>query len=117
LVIRELSITSPTLIYAFVPQILDLIWVALRDPKVIQNNLMSIVYLCLCKINIRESAADALNASFLLIQQRDSQQRRQWYRKIYDEAEKGITKINTTDSIHGSLLALRELLANTGKVH
>ena len=34
LVIKELAISAPTLIYTSIPQILDLLWVALRDPKV-----------------------------------------------------------------------------------
>jgi FKBP12-rapamycin complex-associated protein len=42
--------------------------------------------------------------------------RRQWYRKIYEEAERGIQKLNSADAIHGSLLAFRELLTHTGKV-
>ncbi|KAJ3083694.1 phosphatidylinositol kinase- protein kinase tor1, partial [Quaeritorhiza haematococci] len=98
LVLRELAISAPTLIYAYVPQVLDLIWVALRDPKV----------------TIREGAADALNACLELVYQRESQLRRQWYRKIFEEAQKGL-KLNSPDAIHGSLLILRELLTHTGK--
>ncbi|KAJ3318282.1 phosphatidylinositol kinase- protein kinase tor1, partial [Blyttiomyces sp. JEL0837] len=98
LVLRELASSAPTLIYSYVPQILDLVWVALRDPKVV----------------IREGGAEALSACLSLLQQRESQQRRQWYRKIYDEAERG-TKSSSSDAIHGSLLVFRELLTHTGK--
>ncbi len=34
LVLRELATHAPTLVYTFIPQILDLIWVPLKDPKV-----------------------------------------------------------------------------------
>ncbi|GAO47492.1 hypothetical protein G7K_1698-t1 [Saitoella complicata NRRL Y-17804] len=97
LVLRELAINSPTLIYSYVPQILDLIWVALRDPKVI----------------IRDSAADALSACLEIIYQRESQLRLQWYTKILEEAQHGL-RLNTADTIHASLLTYRELLLRAG---
>ena len=97
LLLRELAKNSPTLFYAYVHQVLELIWVALRDSKVL----------------IREAAAEALSACLEIIYQRDSQLRLQWYTKILDEAHHGI-KIGTTDSIHGSLLTYRELLLRAG---
>ncbi|TPX35002.1 hypothetical protein SmJEL517_g02512 [Synchytrium microbalum] len=93
LVLRELAANAPIFIYSYVPQILDLIWVALRDSKVV----------------IREGAAETLSATLDLVNQRESHSRRQWYRKIFDEAQKGF-KMNTADAIHGSLLTLRVLL-------
>jgi len=33
-VLKELAQNAPILIYAYVPQILNLIWVVLKDPKV-----------------------------------------------------------------------------------
>lgn len=74
LVLRELATNASTLIYAYIPQILDLVWVALRDPKVL----------------IREGGADALKACLVLVQVRDNYLRRQWYKKIFDEALKGM---------------------------
>ncbi|TPX38402.1 hypothetical protein SeMB42_g06762 [Synchytrium endobioticum] len=93
LVLRELAANAPIFIYSYVPQILDLIWIALRDFKVV----------------IREGAAETLGATLELVNQRESHSRRQWYRKSFDEAQKGF-KLNTTDAIHGSLLTLRVLL-------
>ncbi|KMU76074.1 phosphatidylinositol 3-kinase tor2 [Coccidioides immitis RMSCC 3703] len=93
LVIRELAKGSPTLIYGFVAQILELIWVAIRDPKVL----------------IRETSADAISECFEIISARDSQVRHQWFAGIYDETLLGLRSTNV-DWIHGSLLALRELL-------
>ncbi|KAJ3291491.1 phosphatidylinositol kinase- protein kinase tor1 [Rhizoclosmatium sp. JEL0117] len=99
LVLKELSLSSPTLIFSYVPQILDLVWTALRDPKV----------------TIRESGAEVLSACLQLMQQRDSHLRRQWYRKIYDEAERGIQKTLNPDPLHGCLLVYRELFGHAGK--
>jgi len=50
------------------------------------------------------------------VYQRESATRKQWYGKIFDEAKNGF-KFNSTDAIHGSLLSLRELLSQTGKVN
>ncbi|KAK9465831.1 armadillo-type protein [Lipomyces arxii] len=97
LIISELARNSPTILYAYVPQILDLIWVALRDPKV----------------NVRNDAADALQACLKIIYQRDNQLRQQWYSKIYEETQKGF-RIGSADAIHGSLLVYRELFEQAG---
>lgn len=92
LLLRELARNAPTLVNAFVTQILELIWVALRDPK----------------LGIRESAADAVSACFAIIAARDSQTRQQFSR-IYDETLQGL-RSSTIETVHGSLLVLKELL-------
>ena len=94
LVIRELARYSPTLLYGFVPQIFELIWVALRDSKSI----------------IRETSAEAVSGCFAIIVARDTQIRQQWFSRVYDEALAGLKSPNI-DWIHGSLLILNELLA------
>lgn len=93
LVMRELAKGSPTLLYGFVPQIFELIWVALRDQKVL----------------IRESAAEAVSECFEIIAARDMQVRQLWFARIYEEALLGL-KSSHVDWIHGSLLVLKELL-------
>lgn len=97
LIIRELARNSPTLLYSFVPQILDVIWVALRDPKVL----------------IRESAAEAMSACFEIIAARDVTLRQDSFSRIYEEALHGF-KTGSVDSIHGSLLTIKELLLKGG---
>lgn len=97
LIIRELARNSPTLLYAFVPQIFDCILVALRDPKVL----------------IRETAAEAAGACFEIIAARDAHLRHQWFERIYDEAIQGF-KAQSPDVVHGSLLTLKELLLKGG---
>ncbi|KAI9833190.1 MAG: hypothetical protein M1819_003813 [Sarea resinae] len=97
LTLRELAKNSPTLLYAFVEQIFEVIWVALRDPKVL----------------IRESAAEAISACFEIIAHRDAQRRQVSFSRIYDEAVQGL-KLNTTEAIHSSLLVIRELFLKGG---
>ncbi|QSS62741.1 TorA protein [Histoplasma capsulatum] len=93
LVIRELAKGSPTLLYGFVPQIFELIWVALRDPKVL----------------IRETSAEAVSECFEILAARDVQVRQQWFGRIYEETLQGLRSSNV-DWIYGSLLTLKELL-------
>ncbi|KAL8971115.1 MAG: hypothetical protein Q9183_001211, partial [Haloplaca sp. 2 TL-2023] len=97
LVIRDMARSSPTLVYAFVPQILDCIWVAVRDVKVL----------------IREAAADAVGACFNIILTRDATLRDHWYGRMYEETLQGF-KSSTVESLHGSLLIMKELLQKGG---
>ncbi|KAK5667368.1 phosphatidylinositol kinase-related protein kinase tor1 [Batrachochytrium dendrobatidis] len=98
LILKELTANAPSIVYSFVPQILDLIWAALRDPK----------------INIRESAAEALSECLTLVQARETQYKRQTYKSIFEECQRGF-KMVSADALHGSLLALREILTHTTK--
>lgn len=93
LIIRELAKNSPTLLYTYVPQILDCIWVALRDSKVL----------------IRETAAEAVGACFEIISARDHLLRQQWFSRVYEEAVHGF-KSSSLEHLHGSLLTIKELL-------
>lgn len=97
LVIRELAKNSPTLIYAFVPQVLDCIWVAVRDQRVL----------------IRETAAEAVGACFEIILTRDPGLRDLWHARMYDETLQGF-KSSHLESLHGSMLILKELLQKGG---
>lgn len=95
LMITALATSSPTLLYSYINQIMSVIWVGLRDPKVI----------------IRVDTAEALGACLELMHDRDNEARTKCCEKIYQEAQAGF-RIGTTDAVHGSLLALRELLKN-----
>lgn len=99
LVLRELAVNVPTLIYAYVPRILDLIWLALRDPRSV----------------IREYAADCLSQCLEIVQQRETPLRKTWYSRIWDEVKGGL-RMNSIETTHGSLLAMRELLLHAGMV-
>ncbi|EAL66546.1 protein kinase, Atypical group [Dictyostelium discoideum AX4] len=98
LVLKELAQNAPTLFYVHASSFVDLIWVALKDPKVA----------------IREGAVEALRACLELISERESRLRLQWYQKIYDEAQKSFKQNGSPESIHGSLITVSELLRNTG---
>lgn len=95
--IKAIAERNPTLLYGYVGQIIDSIWVAIRDPK----------------YSIRVDAASTLGACLRIIYERDSVLKRKWYSRILDELQSGF-RSGLTDSIHGSLLVYRELLANAG---
>ena len=97
LVIRELARNSPTLLYSFVPQVLDSIWTAVRDVKVL----------------IRETASEAVSSCFEILLARDSTVRTQWFDFMYQEAT-SVFKAGNVEHIHGSLLIIKDLLLSGG---
>ncbi|KAI0408502.1 TOR kinase [Xylaria palmicola] len=97
LVLRELARNAPTLMYAYVGLIFDLIWVGLRDPRHL----------------IRTTAGETVCACFRIIRERDQDLKQSWMFKMYTETLTGL-KINTVESIHAALLVLRELLEQGG---
>ncbi|TRX94249.1 hypothetical protein FHL15_004716 [Xylaria flabelliformis] len=97
LVLRELARNAPTLMYGYVNHIFDFIWVGLRDPR----NL------------IRTTAGETVCACFRIIRERDQEMKQTWMSKMYTETLVGL-KMNTVESVHASLLVLRELLEQGG---
>lgn len=97
LVLRELARNAPTLMYQYIPAIFDWVWVGLRDLRQL----------------IRETSAETVSACFRIIRERDQEMKQLWMSKIYNEARQGL-KVNTVESIHASLLVLRELLEQGG---
>ncbi|KAI9726194.1 MAG: phosphatidylinositol kinase- protein kinase tor1 [Chrysothrix sp. TS-e1954] len=97
LTLCELAKNSPTLLYQYVTPILDVIWPTLRDPRVL----------------LREKTAEAVSAFFEIIAARDMVLRDQWFSRIYGEIQRGF-QMNSVETIHGSLLALKELLLKGG---
>jgi FKBP12-rapamycin complex-associated protein len=93
LVLRELARNSPVLIYAHMEPFFRYIWVALRDTK----------------IAIREIACQALRECLQLTARREHSARSDWYPGLFQQVTEGCKK-NEPDSIHGSLLAVGELL-------
>jgi FKBP12-rapamycin complex-associated protein len=95
LIIREMAKNSPTLVYGFIPQIFDVIWNGLKDPRDL----------------IRKIAAEAVSACFEVMAARDSNFAEHWFKKVYTQA---VTTFNTPsatiDEQHGALLILKELL-------
>ena len=96
LIIKEIARNVPYLFHAYVGRVIDHIWVALRDPKVL----------------VRETAAEALGACLQIISEREKQMGTQAYELIYDDAEQGL-RDTSVETIHGSLLAILKLLRHS----
>eukprot|EP01094_Clydonella_sp_ATCC50884_P002485 TRINITY_DN1189_c0_g1_i1.p1 TRINITY_DN1189_c0_g1~~TRINITY_DN1189_c0_g1_i1.p1 ORF type:complete len:2421 (+),score=972.86 TRINITY_DN1189_c0_g1_i1:126-7265(+) len=94
-ILRELATNAPPLFYVHVVHFFDIIWCGLKDVRT----------------PIREGSAEALRAALELISERRSRQRNQWYDKIWQKALLGL-KEGSTEAVHGSLLAIGELLKN-----
>lgn len=61
------------------------------------------------------SKASAMQACLVLVEKRETRYRVQWYYRLFEETQRGLTRYpNSVDHIHGSLLALGELLRHTG---
>jgi FKBP12-rapamycin complex-associated protein len=97
LVLRELARNAPTLMYQYIPTMFEWIWVGLRDNRQL----------------IRATSAEAVSACFRIIRERDQDMKQQWMGKIYNEAKQGL-RMNTIESVHASLLVLKELLEQGG---
>ncbi|EHA57873.1 hypothetical protein MCOR27_008212 [Pyricularia oryzae] len=93
LLLRELCRNGPTLMYNSVHNVLECIWVGLRDIRLL----------------IRATSAEAVSAAFRIIRERDQDVKNQYMSKMYQQAIAGL-KLNSVEATHGSLLVLRELL-------
>ncbi|MBW0475655.1 hypothetical protein O181_015370 [Austropuccinia psidii MF-1] len=98
LILRELVKVSPSsVIYDALPDLLDNLWTAMRDPKVV----------------IREVASDALAGLLCFTATRESTTRDECFLMVLQQAQKGF-KLGTSDAIHGSLLGIKELILEGG---
>lgn len=104
LILRELAIAMPSHFYQLISEFFNQILKALRDPKE----------------QIREAAAKALRAAFVVTTQRevpDQNNRGLWYSQCYEEAMSSFSDqivrergLNRDEHVHGALLILNELL-------
>ena len=100
LILRELASNAPTVFNVHVPAFIHAIWPALRDPR----------------LTVREAAVRALRECLVVIEQRETRYRVQWYYKLYEETQGGLlAKGANVEQVHGSLLAFGELLRHTGE--
>ncbi|EYU37539.1 hypothetical protein ABFS82_02G047600 [Erythranthe guttata] len=99
LILKEMAENASTVFNVHVPEFVDAIWVALRDQK----------------LDIRERAVEALRACLRVIEKRETRWRVQWYYRMFEATQDGLGKNASIHSIHGSLLAVGELLRNTGE--
>lgn len=98
LVLRELAEHAPAVFNVHVRSFIEVIWNPLRDPKQ----------------HIREAAVEALQACLVLVEKRETRYRVQWYYRLFEETQRGLTRVTSLETVHGSLLALGELLRHTG---
>ena len=96
LVLKELAENAPTLFSVHLGTFFESIRVALHDDRVAT----------------RAAATRALSACLVLVSRRDSSLSVEYYYSIYKVVERGFKKA-TTETIHGSLLAVGELFHNT----
>ncbi|XP_047147730.1 serine/threonine-protein kinase TOR isoform X1 [Vigna umbellata] len=99
LILKEMAENASTVFNVHVPEFVDAIWVALRDQA----------------LPVRERAVEALRACLRVIEKRETRWRVQWYYRMFEATQDGLGKNAPVHSIHGSLLAVGELLRNTGE--
>eukprot|EP00820_Chromera_velia_P019501 Cvel_28328.t1-p1 / transcript=Cvel_28328.t1 / gene=Cvel_28328 / organism=Chromera_velia_CCMP2878 / gene_product=Target of rapamycin, putative / transcript_product=Target of rapamycin, putative / location=Cvel_scaffold3684:1-13594(-) / protein_length=1847 / sequence_SO=supercontig / SO=protein_coding / is_pseudo=false len=103
MILKELANNAPVQFHAHVPAFFDKIWVAIQGEP---------------KANIREAAVGALRAVLQLLASRQpsARNKHQWYFRIWEKAHRGFLSQDSA-SLHGSLLAVGELLDrdNTGE--
>ena len=93
LIIKEIALNASTILYGYMGQILECIWIPLRDVHQ----------------NVRFVASESFSVCLSLIQQRDSQQREQWYKSMYTQILQGF-KQSSTEQLHGSFLAMQAMI-------
>ena len=72
LTLRELAANAPTVFNVHVPHFIKAVWPALHDPS----------------LDVRLAGVLALRACLMVIEQRETRYRVQWYYKLYEEAKK-----------------------------
>ncbi|KAK2968912.1 hypothetical protein RJ640_018604 [Escallonia rubra] len=99
LILKETAENASTVFNVHVSEFVDAIWFALRDPT----------------LAVRERAVEALRACLRVIEKRETRWRVQWYYRMFEATQEGLGRNAPVHSIHGSLLAVGELLRNTGE--
>ncbi|KAF6153004.1 hypothetical protein GIB67_021609 [Kingdonia uniflora] len=99
LILKEMAENASTVFNVHVAEFVEDIWVALWDPA----------------LDVRERAVEALRGCLRVIEKRETRWRLQWYYRMFDNTQNGLGKDATVYSIHGSLLAVGELLRNSGE--
>eukprot|EP01041_Mallomonas_annulata_P001944 gene1944-3771_t len=94
-VLQQLAENAPTIFFVRIHEFFELVWGSLRD----------------FNEDIRFAAGKALNACLSVLKQRTYHL--QWYCNIYEQTLIGF-RDNSSESLHASLLVIRELLKHTG---
>ncbi|KAL4435039.1 hypothetical protein ABPG77_003864 [Micractinium sp. CCAP 211/92] len=99
LTLRQLAENAPAIFNVHVRSFIEVIWNPLRDSRQ----------------HVREAAVAALRACLVLVEKRETRYRVQWYYRLFEETQRGLTRVTSLETVHGSLLALGELLRHTGE--
>ncbi|EOD03941.1 hypothetical protein EMIHUDRAFT_221755 [Emiliania huxleyi CCMP1516] len=94
LVVREVALAAPSLLYVHVAAIFGSIWPAFRDARAA----------------VRQSAAEALDAVLQIVAERPSAARGGWYAAARGEALTAL-RSGSAEAVHGGLLAAAALLS------
>ncbi|PHT90502.1 hypothetical protein T459_05615 [Capsicum annuum] len=94
LILKEMAENASTVFNVHVPEFVDAIWVALRDPT----------------LAVRGKDVEALRACLRVIEKHETRWRVQWYYRMFEATQDGLGRNVPVHSIHGSLLAVGELL-------
>ncbi|KAJ3128378.1 phosphatidylinositol kinase- protein kinase tor1 [Nowakowskiella sp. JEL0407] len=93
LILSAFSISSAALVYPYVPQILDLIWFAVKEEyEVTRREAVKVIALCLN-----------------MLQKRENRERKRWIKQVIQEVE-GFLQGPGVPQIHGGFLVLQVLL-------
>lgn len=99
LVLTEMANNAPTVFNIHVQDFVEAIWFGLRDQNIV----------------VRDCSVMALRSCLVVVEKRETRKRVQWYYKLFQETQKGMIKGSSGEAIHGSLLAIGELLRHTGE--
>ena len=66
-------------------------------------------------VNFSADAWLGVQACLRLVEKRETRYRVQWYYRLFEETQRGLTWGTSVEVVHGSLLALGELLRHTGR--
>ncbi|PHT28492.1 Serine/threonine-protein kinase TOR [Capsicum baccatum] len=94
LILKEMAKNASTVFNVHMLEFVDAIWVALRDPT----------------LAIRGKVVEALRACLRVIEKRETR-----YYRMFEATQYGLGRNAFVHSIHGSLLAVGELLRNIGE--
>ncbi|KAL7227450.1 hypothetical protein ACSBR1_022326 [Camellia fascicularis] len=90
LILKEMAENASTVFNVHVPEFVDAIWVALRDPT----------------LAVREQAVEALRACLRVIEKCETRWRVQWYYRMFEATQDGLGRNAPIHSIHGFYLQL-----------
>lgn len=99
LILTRMADNAPTVFNVHVPGFINTIWFGLRDQR----------------LNVREQARVSLRACLIVVEKRETRYRVQWYFQLFEECVKGLHKAAAVENVHGSLMAIGELLDHSGE--